>query len=202
MTEEQVAEEGMALIRAGRVEEGAALLVRRLSGRLQRYFERHRVPGAQAQELVSEAWLKLVNSRFEGQTRAIVWIWRVAGSVLLDWVDHHAAERRAGTRALPVAELQVDDDAWAHLAESVAAPQAPAWLTRCIEQAAFRFEREQPRRAEVLRFSCEGWSAEEIAVYYGATPPPGEKQKTAARNRVLDAMKQARSYFDHCREEA
>jgi DNA-directed RNA polymerase specialized sigma24 family protein len=200
VTEEQVAEEGMALIRQGKVEEGASLMVRKLSKRLQRYYERHGVPPAQAEELVSDAWLKLVNSQFRGETRAIVWVWKIAGSVLLDWVERNAAARRAGSADQPAAEVQVDDEAWSFIAESAAAPQAPAWLSLCIERAAFLFEREEPRRAEVLRFSCEGWSAEEIAAYYGAPPHPSEKQKTAARNRVLDAVKRARGYFAHCKE--
>lgn len=202
MTEEHIAEEGMALIRQGKVEEGASLLVRKLSKRLQRYYERHGVPSAQAEELVGDAWLKLVSSSFRGETRAIVWIWKIAGSVLLDWVDRHDAARRAGTVDRPVAEMQMDDDGWAHIAASAPAPQPPAWLSFCIERAAFLFECEEPRRAEVLRLSCEGWSAEEIAVYYGATPPPSDKQKTAARNRVLDAAKRARGYFAHCKEAA
>lgn len=202
MTDEHIAEEGMALIRQGKVEEGASLLVRKLSKRLQRYYERHGVPAAQAEELVGDAWLKLVSSAFRGETRAIVWIWKIAGSVLLDWVDRHGAARRAGTSGQPIVEMQMDDDSWAQIAASTPTLQPPAWLSVCIERAAFQFECAEPRRAEVLRLSCEGWSAEEIAVYYGATPPPSDKQKTAARNRVLDAAKRARGYFVHCKEAA
>lgn len=202
MTEDQVAEEGLALISQGKVEQGASLLVRHLSKRLQRYYLRHGVPADQAEELVNEAWFKLVSSSFRGETRAIVWVWKVAGSVLLDWVGRNATMRRSGTDDQPVSEVHLDDDGWRWLAEFAPAGEAPAWLTTCIERAAHLFESDEPRRAEVLRFTCEGWSAEEIAVYYGAAPPPSEKQKTAARNRVLDALKRARGYFAHCREDA
>ncbi|MES2938478.1 MAG: sigma factor [Pseudomonadota bacterium] len=202
MTEEQIAAEALGLIRKGEVEAGAELLVRRLTTRVQRYFERHRVPADQAEELVSETWLKLVTSRFDGGTREIVWLWTVAKTVLLDWVRRTQAQRRSGTREERAMEVQMDDDGWALLAASVAGAQAPAWTTLCIERAAWQFEQDEPRRAEVLRFSCEQWSAEEIAMYYGAEPPVTDKQKTAARNRVLDAMKRARGYFEHCREAA
>lgn len=202
MTEEQIAEQAMRLIQQGGTfrEQGAALLCRHLSRRVQRYFERHRVPENQAEELVTEVWLKLLCSRYEGRVRAVVWLWTVAGSVLLDWVDKTRAERRAGSDAAQPVELAVDDAAWGLLSESVAAPAPPPWLTLCLERAAFVFEQEEPRRAEVLRFSCERWSAEEIAIYYGATPPVTPKQQTAARNRVLDAVKRARSYFAHCKD--
>ena len=202
MNEEQIADEAMRLIQQGGAfaERGAELLCRHLSRRVQRYFERHRVPSNQAEELVTEVWLKLLTSRYEGRVRGVVWLWTVAGSVLLDWVDKTRAERRAGADAAQPMEIAVDDDAWHVLSESVAAAAPPAWLKVCVERAAFLFEQEEPRRAEVLRFSCEQWSAEEIAVYYGATPPVTTKQQTAARNRVLDAVKRARSYFEHCKD--
>jgi DNA-directed RNA polymerase specialized sigma24 family protein len=202
MTEEQIADEAMGLIQKGgkHAEQGAGLLCRHLTKRVQRYFERHRVPEAQAEELVTEVWLKLLTSQFEGRTRAIVWLWTVAGSVLLDWVAKTKAESRVGADASRPVEVAVDEDTWGLISESVAATHTPPWLKLCLERAAFVFEKEEPRRAEVLRFSCEKWSAEEIALYYGATPPVTAKQQTAARNRVLDAVKRARSYFAHCKD--
>lgn len=202
MTEEQIADDAMHLIQQGGsfAEQGASLLCRHLSRRVQRYFERHRVPHHQAEELVTEVWLKLLHSRYEGRVRAVVWLWMVAGSVLLDWVDKTKAERRVGSDASQPIEVAVDDDTWSVIHDSVAAAHPPPWLRLCLERAAFLFEQDEPRRAEVLRFSCEKWSAEEIALYYGATPPVTAKQQTAARNRVLDAVKRARTYFEHCKE--
>jgi len=202
MTEEQIAEQAMELIKKGgsHAEQGAGLLCRHLSKRVQRYFERHRVPEAQAEELVTEVWLKLLSSQFEGRTRAVVWLWTVAGSVLLDWVAKAKAERRVGSDASRPVEVSVDDDTWSLLGETVSAPHMPPWVKLCLERAAVLFEQEEPRRAEVLRFSCEKWSAEEIAIYYGATPPVTAKQQTAARNRVLDSVKRARTYFEHCKD--
>jgi len=52
----------------------------------------------------------------------------------------------------------------------------------------------------VLWLWYRGHSAAEIAVIYGATPPPNEKQETAARNRVLVSTRKAREYFQHCRD--
>lgn len=202
MTEEQIADDAMRLIQQGGsfAEQGAGLLCRHLSRRVQRYFERHRVPENQAEELVTEVWLKLLNSKYEGRVRAVVWLWMVAGSVLLDWIAKHKAERRAGADASRPVEVAVDEDTWNVISESVAAANPPPWLRLCLERAAFLFEQEEPRRAEVLRFSCEKWTAEEIAVYYGASPPVTAKQQTAARNRVLDAVKRARTYFAHCKD--
>lgn len=186
----------MALVRDGEAEAASELLLRRMAGRLRRYFERHSVPTDQAEELVSEAILKLISSEYRGETRAIVWVWKVAGSVLLDWVD-----RQKTLKSGRGAEQGFDDSAWAGIFESVAGSDPPAWLVLCVQRAAFQFERDEPRRSQVLRMCCEGWSAEEVAVYFGAKPPVNDKQKTAARTRMYDATQHARRYFEHCRDE-
>jgi DNA-directed RNA polymerase specialized sigma24 family protein len=201
--EEQAAERALALIRQGgaHAEEGTRLLCRQFSGRMKGYFMRRRMTEAEAEELVAETWLKILVSRFDGRTRAIVWIRTAARSVLLDAIDKRKAFKRHGLGD-EAAEISVDDEAWQALSETVAATRTPDWVRLCVERAAHAFEQHEPRRAEVLRMACEKWSAEEIALYFGEAPPPSEKQKTAARNRVLDAMKKARDYFAHCKDDA
>jgi DNA-directed RNA polymerase specialized sigma24 family protein len=196
MTEEEIAEQAVILLRQAKVEQAALLLHRSLAGRMQRYFERHRVASNEAEELVSDVWLRFIASSFDGRTRAIVWIWTIARSVLLDWVRSQNAQSRGRGLGGNVVEITMDDDSW----ELVGNQNTPGWLKLCIERAIHQLELDDPRRAHVLWLWYQGWTADEVAIHYGATASPSDKQKTAARNRVLEATRKARDYFSHCRE--
>jgi hypothetical protein len=48
---------------------------------------------------------------------------------------------------------------------------------------------------------AQGWSAEEIAIHFGALPGAvDERQRSAARDRVDRACRCAREHFAHCQE--
>jgi DNA-directed RNA polymerase specialized sigma24 family protein len=200
MTEEETAEQAVALLRAQQVEQAALLLHRCLAGRMQRYFERHRVSRSEAEELVSDVWLRFIASSFDGRTRAVVWLWTVARSVLLDWVRAQGAQSRGRGPGASALEITLEDDAWALVENQNAAAVTPGWLKLCVERAIHQLEQDDPGRAHVLWLWHQGWSADEVAIHFGAPPPPSEKQRTAARNRVLDATRKARDYFSHCRD--
>lgn len=199
MSEEEIAERALALMREGSRgrEQAARLLEQRLRGRMQAYLVRHRVPDADAEELVIDVWLKLLRSEFDQRTRPVVWLWKVARSVLLDWIRRRRSEKRgSGT-----VEMTLDEDQWLELQETVGAAPAPPWLKLCLERAMFQLEQDDPARAEVLRLAAEGWTAREIAIYYGAeSSAVTQKQEGAARDRVYQARKKAQSYFQHCKE--
>jgi DNA-directed RNA polymerase specialized sigma24 family protein len=200
MTEEEVADNAIVLLRQQQIEQAAILLHRSLAGRMQRYFERHRVPSGEAEELVSDVWLRFIASSFDGRTRAIVWLWTVARSVLLDWVRAQSAQSRGRALGSDAIEITMDDESWELVDKQNAAAVTPGWLKLCVERAIHQLELDDPKRAHVLWLWHQGWSAEEVAVHYGAAPPPTDKQKTAARNRVLEATRKARDYFEHCKE--
>jgi DNA-directed RNA polymerase specialized sigma24 family protein len=193
------ADTAMNLIQAGELEKAAIHLHRSLGSRLISYFRRHRVPEADAEELVSEVWIKFLRSRYDGQTRPVVWLWTIVQSVLVDWARERSAQKRGGSGEDRL-EVQVDEDAFEVLINATESPNTPGWLKLCIERAAHQLEQDDPSRSHVLWLWYSGQSAADIAVVFGAPPPPTPKQETAARNRVLEATRKAREYFQHCKE--
>lgn len=202
MKEEDVADQAIALLRAGNVQPAAELLNKHLHTRMLRYLQRHRVPPDDAQELVTDVWMKFMTSRFDGQTRAVVWLWTVAGSVLLDWVRAQKAEKRGRALSGAVEVSGLDDVAWDMAVNQfdIEIEQSQPWVKLCVDRAMLQLTQDDPRRAHVLWLWYQGWSAQELAVEHGAKPPPTKKQETAARNRVLEATRKAKEYFSHCKE--
>ena len=96
MSEEEVVARAFALLEAGGrgIEQAALLLDRRLNRRVRAYFVRHKVHEHAAEELVSDLWLKLIQSKYDGDTRPVVWMWIVARTVMLDWHRRENAEIR------------------------------------------------------------------------------------------------------------
>ena len=202
MNEEDVADQAIELLRAGKVQQAAELLNRHLHTRMLRYFQRHRVPPDDAQELVTDVWMKFMNSRFEGETRAVVWLWVVANSVLLDWLRAQKAEKRGRALNGAVEVSGLDDVAWDMAVNQfdIETEQSQPWVKLCVDRAMLQLSQDDPRRAHVLWLWYQGWSAQELAVEHGAKPPPTKQQETAARNRVLEATRKAKDYFSHCKE--
>lgn len=202
MNEEDVAHQAIELLRAGKIQLAAELLNKHLHTRMLRYFQRHRVPPDDAQELVTDVWMKFMNSRFEGETRAVVWLWVVANSVLLDWVRAQKAEKRGRALNGAVEVSGLDDVAWDMAVNQfdIETEQSQPWVKLCVDRAMLQLSQDDPRRAHVLWLWYQGWSAQELAVEYGAKPPPTKQQEAAARNRVLEATRKAKDYFSHCKE--
>jgi RNA polymerase sigma factor (sigma-70 family) len=202
MNEEEIANQAIELLRAGKVQAAAELLNKHLHTRMLRYLQRHRVPPDDAQELVTDVWMKFMNSRFDGQTRAVVWLWTVAGSVLLDWVRRQKTEKRGRALNGAVEVSGLDEVAWGMAMDQfdLETEQSQPWVKLCVDRAMLQFSKDDPRRAHVLWLWYQGWSAKELAVEYGAKPPPTQNQETAARNRVLEATRKAKDYLAHCKE--
>jgi DNA-directed RNA polymerase specialized sigma24 family protein len=199
---EDVAEQAFALISKGGQdrERGFALLTQRLYGRLKAYYRRKRVADADIEDLIAETWFKLSRAKFEGRTLAIIWIFRVARTVWLDKVRKKdpLAERPMGSGN---DEFDGDQEEWDATPDTGLAAYFPPWARLCVQRATAQFEHDHPGRAIFLRMKVEGWSAGEIAVYLGATPPPSARQEATARERLSHALKTAREYFAHCKEE-
>jgi DNA-directed RNA polymerase specialized sigma24 family protein len=159
----------------------AVQLNRVLGARLQRYFLRHRVREADAEEMVWGVWLRVLQGSFRGDTRPAIWIWTIARNLML---DHHRVRRP---------EWQYDDDGWDALLGALPAPGIAEWVRLCIQRALAQFELDHPERAEVLRMVAEEWSAQEIGAVFGCTDG-------AARDRSFRARELARSYLAECRE--
>ncbi len=199
---EDVAEQAFALISKGGQdrERGFALLTNRLYGRLKPYFRRKRMADADIEDLISETWIKLSRANFDGRTRAIVWVLIVARSAWLDKVRKKdpLAERPSGSGD---DELDGDQEEWDAAPATGLAAYFPPWARLCVQRATAQFEHDHPGRAVFLRMKVEGWSAGEIAVYLGASPPPSARQEATARERLSHALKTAREYFAHSKED-
>lgn len=195
----QAAQQAMDLVQSGQLQQAAVYLHRNMGSRVEGFFRRHRVPQDDAEELVSDVWVKFLGSRYDNQIPPIAWFWRIVRSVLLDWVRQRDAQKRGGSGEdrLPI---EVDEETLEILINSVESGNAPAWLKLCIERAAHKLEQDDPNRSHVLWLWFSGHSAADIAVVFGADPPPTDKQETAARNRVLEATRKARDYFAHCKD--
>ncbi|MFM2121033.1 MAG: hypothetical protein RL722_2501, partial [Pseudomonadota bacterium] len=188
-------------------DQAASLLLRQWGARLMRYFMRHgRCSEAVAEELTADAILQFVLGLPPEHVPAEVWLWTLSRHLLIDWARAQASRKRGGADMAwsGRAEITLDDDSMLALLERQAPAHhedLPAWVRDCVHKAAALMEREEPRHAMVLWMVAQGWSAEEIAIHFGA-PPEGvtERQRAAARDRVYRACQTARAHFDHCRE--
>lgn len=195
----QAADEAVRLLRAGQRERAALHLHQRLGNRVQAYLLRHRVPAADAEELVSDVWIKFMQSPCPANTRPVVLLWSVVHSVLVDWVRQRDALKRGG-KGQERLQVEVDEDTFELHLNALESNQTPAWLKLCIERAAHALQQADPNRAHVLWLWYRGHTAAEIALVYGAKPPPSAPQESAARSRVLEAMRKARVFFQHCQD--
>lgn len=205
-SEQAIAAEAQALLRQGaRGREAAAvLLYRRLGGRLTAYLRRHRVPEAEAEELLTDILYKFIGTESTGSQdkSALALLWVIAERVLVDWVRRRETLRRGGGGQGGALEVTLDEEHWLSLLEtSHGGFDLPAWVRECVHRAAALFQHEKPRQAELLLRHAEGYSHRELAVLLGTEPaavtPHLEK---AIKSRVHHACKLAREYFEECKE--
>lgn len=162
-------------------EEAVRRLDRALGRKIERYFVRHKVPEADAEELVWDVWMKVLTSEFRGETRPVVWVWMVARSILISF---HRRKRP---------EVGLDEEDWDALLNTQTSLELPAWVRLCIERALFLFENDHPERSEMLRMVAEEWSAREIGEFLGCN-------EGAARDRVYRTRERVKPYLDECLE--
>jgi DNA-directed RNA polymerase specialized sigma24 family protein len=192
----------------------AALLLSTWGSRLLRYFVHHgRASDSVAEELASDAILQFVLQPVPASCSAEVWLWTIARNGLIDWAREQDTLKRGGSggstgRSQGAAtqtgriEIALDDDEMlalldTHLGHVDLAP----WIRDCVHKAAAWMEREQPRHAQVLWMVAQGWSAEEVAIHFGAPPEAvNERHRSSARDRIYRACQCAREHFAHCQE--
>jgi DNA-directed RNA polymerase specialized sigma24 family protein len=194
----------------------AALLLRSWGARLVRYAMQHgRVTESVAEELAADAILQFVLQPAPPGCAAEVWLWALARHVLIDHARARDALKRGGrggsgghgSHAAALGqtghiEVTLDDDALLAVLDRLPGHVEPApWVRECVHKAAALMEHDEPRHAQVLWMVAQGWSAEEIAVHFGAQPGAVDaRQRSAARDRVYRACRCAREHFAHCRE--
>ena len=182
--------------------QAAILLIREFGGLLLRYFVRNRVPEAVAEELTSETVCRFVTKPIASACPAEVWLWTVARNALVDWARSARAERHGGLAQGGRVEVELGDEAMLRLLDTTMGHvDLPGWVRECVHKAAELMQRQDPQHAEVLWMVFEDWSAEDIAVFYGAKPGAvSAKEKGAARDRGYRARLAAQTYFKDCRD--
>ncbi len=182
--------------------QAATLLLQGCGGRLQSYIQRHsyrRATDEDAEEILMSTVMAFVTEPIAPGCSADAWLFRIARNELIDWARRRKAQMRGGGQV----EIDLDDDELGNLFDtSLGHSELPAWVRDCIQKAAVYMQQVSPQRAEVLFMVADGWSAEEIAIYFGADPNQeiSAQQKAAARDRRYRAKIEAQSYFEHCKE--
>lgn len=188
-------------------EKAAALLLHTYGARLQRYFAHNKASGGEAEELVQDVMMKFILRPLPQDCRAEPWLWTLARNTLVDWARESGTIKRSGGVEGGHIEVHLDDDSMMALLETdFGHSDLDALVRECVHKAAALMQKQEPRQAEVLMMVYLGWSAEEIALFFGADPAKlqdkklSDKLKAAARDRVYRATQAAREFFAHCKE--
>ena len=187
----------------GQNKAAGVLLKANVAALLTGYFRRNSVPEGPAEELTSEVLVRLVTKMPTDKAPTSAWFWTLARNTVISWVRKRDAESRGGSQAdNGPTEVALDEDDFVQLIDrEFGVSDLPAWVRDCVHKAAHLLQVEDHKTAEVLWLAYMDYSAEDIAVHFGAkagavTPT----QLGAARQRKSHALGIARGYFEHCRE--
>lgn len=183
-------------------DQAARLLLQSCGGRLTSYIRRHSYHQAtdeDAEEILMNAVMAFVTRPLPTGGSADAWLFAITRNELIDWARKRNADKRGGGSA----DIALDDDELGNLFDTeLGHTELPAWVRDCIQKAAAYMQQVSPERAMVLYMVADGWSAEEIAIYFGADPGKEitTQQQAAARDRRYRAKLEAQKYFEHCKE--
>ncbi len=186
-----VLREIIELLNKGERQRAAKLYLERIAHVIMGFLRRHHVSDAEAKELVINVFLKMLHNPCPRDVSPAVWLWTMVNFVFMDWKRSAYWNSKKEESSPQITDIDPD---------TLPSSESPHWLRLCVKRAAHKLQTEDPVTAHLLWLNHCGHSAAEIAVIFGARPPPSKEQETAARNRVLTAMKKARAYFSHCKE--
>jgi DNA-directed RNA polymerase specialized sigma24 family protein len=183
-------------------DQAARLLLQGCGGRLAGYIRRHSYNQAtdeDAEEILMNTVMAFVTKPIPTGGSPDAWLFTIARNELIDWGRKRNADKRGGG----LGNVDLDDDEMGNLFDTALGhTELPAWVRDCIQKAAAYMQQVSPERAMVLFMVADGWSAEEIAIYFGADPNKEitSQQQAAARDRRYRAKLEAQKYFEHCKE--
>jgi RNA polymerase sigma-70 factor (ECF subfamily) len=166
--------------------EAISRLYRAWAHRFLAYFQNHRVPHNDAEDLVQEVFVSVVRhcQKFRGDSRIEAWIWKIARNCLIDYFR----------RARP--EEPVDEDDLIRLAgsDSHLDRNTSEGLENCVSVAFAEFAQAHPDRAEVLRLvAFDGWDVGEISVMLNRT-------LGATREYLSQCRKKLQVFLEPCKQ--
>ena len=175
----------------------------RLLGRwLDRYFIRHGVPEAQAEELTMDVWVNLLKGKREKPDNAFAFVCKAAHNVLVDHIrqQNTAKKRTGGIAGAAKAEVYLDDELWELVNESTQGTHADMELRDCIHRKMHQFSLTHPARAQLIEYWFIGLSYLEIAtlIFGDFLEKEATQMVDRVRNRIEEARKQARALFAEC----
>ncbi len=177
--------------RGGREREAAVSeLCHRYGPAFQRYFERHDVDAAQAEDLVQEVFIKIVRgaNQFRGDATPNAWLWSIARYTLISYQRGHHLEFVDP----PVGD---DEEEWA-----IPDPACPVddqlreeALIDCVRREFARFAAKYADRAHALALvAFHGWQPADVARYL-------DRSAGATREYLSQCRKLLQPFLHRCR---
>lgn len=196
----------LLLLMAQRRDEAARLLVDSYGATLRGIFMNNSLRDC-ADEMLSDTFCKFISMKKPPDDLACAeaYLFQMARNVVLDHARRrNSISRGGGTQGGPAEILMDDEELLEAMAASNEPSEDPQWhkaLKDCVEKALAFMRKELPAAAEALWLQYRDYSAQEVAIYYGAVPNELTPRLLAnARQRISDACKKARPYFQHCKD--
>ena len=165
-------------------EEGISGLFQLYAIPFKRYFIKHRISVADADDLVQETFVNIVRycSTYRNECEIRIWLWKIARNCMMTYFRKQKPPHE-------------DIDA---LAETIADPKtskdAGPTLEDCVKRAFLRFSEQNHERAEMLTLATiQGWSTKELAELLG-------RSLGATREYVSQCRKHFKPFLDVCRD--
>jgi len=174
------------LIRAGgkASERGIEMLFRHYSVPFKRYFIKHGLSLADAEDLVQETFVSIVRhcAGFRNECDIKLWLWKIARNAMLSQF-----------RKKSYYHVDIDEIA-DHLPGKEVPECASLSLDECVKGALVRFSQEHAEKAETLTLAAvQGWTTAELAEFLSRT-------LGATREYISQCRKHFKPYLEPCRE--
>lgn len=155
-----------------------------LGGKFERYFVRHRIPSAIAEELVQEVFIQILRGidGFRGETELVIWCWTIARNAMRQSFRKHELELEP--------EVEPDDVDDAGLAPQQLHEEGQ--FDDCVRLGFIKFAAKDPDRAQVIEHLVRyKWSMRDLAVLI-------DRSEGATREYVSQSRKKVRPFIEHC----
>jgi RNA polymerase sigma-70 factor (ECF subfamily) len=165
---------------------GVEVLFSNYSRPFKRYFVKHRLTEAQAEDLSQDVFVSIVRSidQFRGDCPLEAWLWKIARNCLISFVRQHREETGLDDEVL--------DNIAASRSESQADPAEAAGLKECVNARFAVFAKTHPDRAQALALLIyKDWDIPDLATILNRTGG-------ATREYLSQCRKLLRPFLEDC----